>query len=132
MTVPPHASLLSSTNNHLPINSSSLANPANPADSFLTADSFPVGELLANCSAKIMNDDYSAEVPRDHQGELWVRGPAVMKGYWRNAVATKAIITDDGWLMTGDICTVNENNKFCIVDRKKVRFLFYFALFSNL
>lgn len=79
-----------------------------------------VGELLPNCEAKIMNDQETAEVPRGERGEIWIRAPSVMKGYWRNPKATREILTEDGWLKTGDICYVDENGRFYIVDRKKV------------
>lgn len=43
-----------------------------------------------------------------------------MKGYWRKPEATKETKTEDGWLKTGDIAYVDEENKFFVVDRKKV------------
>ena len=67
-----------------------------------------------------MNDAGTAEVPRGMPGELWVRGPIVMKGYWRDPTATREAITKDGWMMTGDVCYIDEDNHFHIVDRKKV------------
>ena len=89
-----------------------------------------VGELAANCEAKLMNDPGTAEVPRGTRGELWVRGPIVMKGYWRNEAATREVLTDDGWMITGDICYVDQDNNFHIVDRKKVRkFSFQITMF---
>jgi 4-coumarate--CoA ligase len=80
-----------------------------------------VGGLLPNCEAKIMNDEGTAEVPKGERGEIWVRAPNVMKGYWRNKKATMETLTPDGWLKTGDICFVDEHGLFYIVDRKKVR-----------
>ena len=80
--------------------------------------SFSVGELLANCEARIMSDDEKHEVPVGQRGELWIRAPNVMKGYWRRPDATRATKTSDGWLKTGDIAYV-ENGKFFVVDRKK-------------
>lgn len=79
-----------------------------------------LGELLPNCEAKIMNDDGTTEVPQGERGEIWIRSPGVMKGYWRNEKATKETKTDDGWLKTGDICYVDRQGLFYIVDRKKV------------
>ncbi|KAI9680666.1 MAG: hypothetical protein M1817_004106 [Caeruleum heppii] len=78
-----------------------------------------VGELNANCEAKIMDDAEKDEVPCGQRGELWVRAPNVMRGYWRNAKATKETLTEDGWLKTGDICYVDDRGKFHVVDRKK-------------
>ena len=84
-----------------------------------------VGELAANCEAKLMNDAGTVEVPRGTRGELWVRGPIVMKGYWRNEAATREVLTNDGWMITGDICYVDQDNNFHVVDRKKVERIFF-------
>ncbi|KAF7597599.1 hypothetical protein BBP40_000077 [Aspergillus hancockii] len=78
-----------------------------------------VGELNPNCEAKIMADDGVTELGRNQRGELWVRGPNIMKGYWRNPQATKETKTDDGWLKTGDIAYADDQGKFYVVDRKK-------------
>jgi long-subunit acyl-CoA synthetase (AMP-forming) len=66
-------------------------------------------------------DEDGRELPIGEPGELWVRAPNVMKGYWRNAKATSETMTSDGWLKTGDICRVDKDGKFFIVDRKKVQ-----------
>lgn len=79
-----------------------------------------VGELLASCEAKLMDDAGIHEVPKGAAGELWCCGPHVAKGYWRNLEATRNTITQDGWLKTGDIAFVDSNENFFIVDRKKV------------
>jgi 4-coumarate--CoA ligase len=85
-----------------------------------------VGELLANCSAKIMSSDSTdspssapVELPPNSRGELWVKAPNIMKGYWRNPAATAETLTPDGWLKTGDICYVDDKGFFRVVDRKK-------------
>jgi long-chain acyl-CoA synthetase len=52
-------------------------------------------------------------------GEIWVRGPNVFPGYWRNEEATRAALTDDGWLRTGDIAVVDDDGWLSIVDRAK-------------
>lgn len=75
--------------------------------------------MLANCEAKIMSDDGLTELPTGQRGELWVRAPNIMKGYWRNSSATSETLTPDGWLKTGDICFVDEKGYFTVVDRKK-------------
>ncbi|MCJ1428826.1 hypothetical protein MMC29_006737 [Sticta canariensis] len=114
MTGPPEASLQPTTNDSIQFTEFS------PFSTVISAnDASSVGELVANCSAKIMNEDASAEVGHGERGELWIRGPTVMKGYWRNEVATKTTVTEDGWLMTGDICTMSNSSNFRIVDRKK-------------
>ncbi|ORX97316.1 acetyl-CoA synthetase-like protein [Basidiobolus meristosporus CBS 931.73] len=53
------------------------------------------------------------------QGEVWVRGPAIMKGYFKNTELTKEVITEDGWLMTGDIGQWLPDGTLGIIDRKK-------------
>jgi len=85
------------------------------------SESASVGELNPNCSARIVSDDSAnpIDVPQGERGELWVRGPNVMKGYWRNPKATAETLTPDGWLKTGDICYMDEHKRFHIVDRKK-------------
>ncbi|KAH8722725.1 hypothetical protein GQ44DRAFT_751280 [Phaeosphaeriaceae sp. PMI808] len=84
------------------------------------SESFSVGEILANCEAKIVLDDEGkAEAPQGERGEVWVRGPNVMKGYWNKPDATKATLTPDGWLRTGDVAYVDKDNHFFIVDRIK-------------
>lgn len=69
-----------------------------------------------------MADDGVTEITeRNKRGELWVRGQNVMKGYWRNSKATKETKTEDGWLRTGDVTYVDDDGKFHVVDRMKVR-----------
>ncbi|PGG95599.1 hypothetical protein AJ79_09958 [Helicocarpus griseus UAMH5409] len=78
-----------------------------------------VGELNPNCEARIMAEDGVTELGLNQRGEIWVRGPNIMKGYWNKPEATKETLTGDGWLKTGDIGYVNDEGKFFIVDRKK-------------
>lgn len=82
--------------------------------------SFSVGELAPNCEAKIVDDEVGLhEVKQGERGELWVRAPNVMKGYWGRPEATRETLTEDGWLRTGDIAYIDKENKLFIVDRKK-------------
>jgi 4-coumarate--CoA ligase len=82
--------------------------------------SFSVGEVLGQCEAKIVLDDEGKiEAPQGERGEVWVRGPNVMKGYWNKPEATKETLTSDGWLKTGDVAYVDGEGHFFIVDRKK-------------
>ncbi len=63
-------------------------------------------------------DEEGKEVGKGEPGEMWVKGPQVMKGYLNRAESTDEILKD-GWLATGDIATVDEEGYFYIVDRKK-------------
>ncbi|KAH8690843.1 putative 4-coumarate-CoA ligase [Talaromyces proteolyticus] len=91
--------------------------------------SHSVGWPNANSEAKIMSlpdetadsNDFSTlkELGPNQSGELWVRGPQVMKGYWRNPKATAETLTPDGWLRTGDIAYYDEEEKFFISGRLK-------------
>jgi 4-coumarate--CoA ligase len=78
-----------------------------------------VGELNPNIEAMIVSEE-GKEVGVNERGEFWVKGPNVMKGYWRKPDATKDTLTEDGWLKTGDIAYRNERGFVYIVDRKKV------------
>src|ERR1700744_1963422 len=80
-----------------------------------------VGEPVPNCEVKLMAEDGIKEVPQGERGELWVKSPQLMKGYWKKPEATRDTLTEDGWLKTGDIAFQDEDGKFSIVDRKKVR-----------
>ncbi|RIB07615.1 hypothetical protein C2G38_2213947 [Gigaspora rosea] len=53
------------------------------------------------------------------QGEIWVRGPCITQGYYKNEKVTKETLTEDGWLQTGDIGEWKENGTLSIIDRKK-------------
>jgi len=59
------------------------------------------------------------EVPTGEAGELCVRGPQVMRGYWKHEAATADVLAPDGWLNTGDIAVMDEAGYLSIVDRKK-------------
>ncbi|KIM78767.1 hypothetical protein PILCRDRAFT_75136, partial [Piloderma croceum F 1598] len=66
-----------------------------------------VGKLIPNMSAKLVD------------GELFIKGPNIMKGYLRNPRADKETFTDDGWMRTGDVCWFDEGGNLFIVDRVK-------------
>ena len=80
----------------------------------------PVGSIglpLPSTFAKIVGDDGRTLLPGE-TGELAVKGPQVMSGYWNRDDETRAMIRD-GWLWTGDIARMDERGYFYIVDRKK-------------
>jgi long-chain acyl-CoA synthetase len=64
-------------------------------------------------------DDAGAAVGEGEPGELLVKGPQVMPGYWQRPDETAKVIDADGWLHTGDIATMDAEGYFRIVDRKK-------------
>lgn len=66
-----------------------------------------------------LRDDQGREVPAGQAGELCVRGPQVMRGYWQRDDETAKIIDAQGWLQTGDVARMDEHGFFYLVDRKK-------------
>ena len=64
-------------------------------------------------------DSAEHELPLGQAGELAIKGPQVMYGYWRNPGETQKVFTKDGWLLTGDIALVNEQGYVKILERKK-------------
>ncbi|MEE4464867.1 AMP-binding protein, partial [Azotobacter chroococcum] len=77
-----------------------------------------IGLPLASTLCQV-RDDEGHELPPGSRGELWVKGPQVMKGYWQNPEATAAVLDADGWLRTGDIAVIEPDGYLRIVDRKK-------------
>ena len=77
-----------------------------------------VGELVPETEAKVV-DDEGVEVSQGDRGELWIRGPQVMIGYWRNEEANIESVDEEGWLKTGDYVEVSNDGYISIVDRKK-------------
>jgi 4-coumarate--CoA ligase len=82
-------------------------------------DTGSVGMLHSNNECKLVDDDRH-EVGPGERGELYIRGPNICLGYWRNELATKDSIDKDGWLKTGDVAVFDNRGWFWIVDRKKV------------
>lgn len=77
-----------------------------------------IGMPVPSTEVKLIDDD-GKEVEMGEPGEICVRGPQVMSGYLNRPEATAEIISDDGWLATGDIARCDEDGYFYIVDRKK-------------
>lgn len=84
----------------------------------LTAYNGSIGLPVPSTEISV-RDDAGIELGFDEPGELWVRGPQVMLGYWHQESETKNVLTSDGWVKTGDIVTVNKQGFVKIVDRKK-------------
>lgn len=79
-----------------------------------------VGPALADTEEKVVDlETGTREVPRGEIGELLIRGPQVMQGYFNNAQATRETLTEDGWLHTGDIVRMDPDGYVWVLDRKK-------------
>ncbi|MDS4022758.1 MAG: AMP-binding protein [Candidatus Competibacter sp.] len=87
----------------------------NPVD--ITGFTGNVGLPLPSTDIRLC-DEEGNEVPPGERGELCARGPQVMRGYWQRPEETARAIRD-GWLLTGDVATMDEQGCFRIVDRKK-------------
>lgn len=88
----------------------------NPYD--LADYSGAIGLPVPSTEVRIVDDEGNV-LNYDQTGELQVRGPQVMQGYWQRPEATKEVINKEGWLSTGDIVRFDENGMIYIVDRKK-------------
>ena len=88
----------------------------NPVDS--TAYSGNIGLPMPNTLLKLIDDD-GHEVPPGTPGEIAIKGPQVMAGYWQRPDETAKVMTADGYFRSGDIGVVDERGYFRIVDRKK-------------
>ena len=78
-----------------------------------------VGLPMPDTEVSIRDAHSRTELPVGEAGELFVRGPQVMRGYWRQPDATAAVLDDDGWLATGDIARLNRDGFLHIVGRIK-------------
>ncbi|KAL2335211.1 hypothetical protein Fmac_016424 [Flemingia macrophylla] len=76
------------------------------------------GRLIAGMEAKIVNPNTGEAMFPEEQGELWLKGPLVMKGYVGDPEATSATLVD-GWLRTGDLCYFDKEGRLFVVDRMK-------------
>ncbi|MDE0803062.1 MAG: AMP-binding protein [Acidimicrobiales bacterium] len=88
---------------------------ATPPGNFKAGSS---GLTVANTECRLVSAD-GEDQDVGGRGELWVRGPQVMKGYLNNQAATDDTIDSDGWLHTGDVAEIDENGHVSIVDRVK-------------
>jgi long-chain acyl-CoA synthetase len=77
-----------------------------------------IGVPLPGVEVRLVDED-GRDVLAGDAGEVWVRGPNVFPGYWNDAEATALALTEDGWLRTGDIATVDDDGYLYLVDRAK-------------
>jgi acyl-CoA synthetase (AMP-forming)/AMP-acid ligase II len=77
------------------------------------------GPPMADTFEKIVSLDTGEELPAGEVGEVAVQGPQVMKGYWKRPEETKECLSEDGWLLTGDIGWLDEDGYLHVLDRKK-------------
>jgi acyl-CoA synthetase (AMP-forming)/AMP-acid ligase II len=95
---------------------------ASPATHYTVAGSERcgcVGLLMPSTECRIIAPETGTDAPAGERGEVWVRGPQVMKGYLNNPDATAITIDADGWLHTGDIGVVDDDGYLTVVDRLK-------------
>jgi acyl-CoA synthetase (AMP-forming)/AMP-acid ligase II len=78
-----------------------------------------VGRLVPGTEARIVDPDSRADLAAGRTGELWVRGPQLMRGYRNDPAATARTIDADGWLHTGDLCYFDQDGYLYVVDRLK-------------
>jgi acyl-CoA synthetase (AMP-forming)/AMP-acid ligase II len=78
-----------------------------------------VGRLLPNTQLRVVDPDTGADLHTDQIGELWVRGPQVMRGYRNRPEETTGILTADGWIRTGDLGSIDSDGFVTIIDRMK-------------
>jgi hypothetical protein len=78
-----------------------------------------IGPSVPNTESRIVDTESGEDVPTGERGELWIRGPQVMKGYLNNDEATRETVDDDGWLHTGDVAIADDDGYLTIVDRVK-------------
>jgi long-chain acyl-CoA synthetase len=98
------------------LSETSPAATCNPVDG--VAFSGSIGLPMSNTELCLL-DDEGREVPMGMPGEICIRGPQVMAGYWQRPDETARVMTADGFFRSGDIGTVDERGYFKIVDRKK-------------
>jgi long-chain acyl-CoA synthetase len=77
-----------------------------------------IGVPLSGVEVRLVDAEGEDALSGD-SGEIWVRGPNVFPGYWRDEQATAAALTPDGWLRTGDVAVVDDDGYLYIVDRAK-------------
>ncbi|WP_324275458.1 AMP-binding enzyme [Blastococcus brunescens] len=74
---------------------------------------------MPNTECRLIDPGTGEDAAPGERGELWIRGPQVMKGYLNNAEATANTVDPDGWLHTGDVAVVDDEGRYTVVDRVK-------------
>ncbi len=77
-----------------------------------------IGRPLPGVEVRLVDVD-GGDVTVGDPGEIWVRGPNVFAGYWEDPVTTRQVLTDDGWLVTGDVAVADPEGRLELVDRVK-------------
>ncbi|ESQ34749.1 hypothetical protein EUTSA_v10007285mg [Eutrema salsugineum] len=77
------------------------------------------GKLTCDVEARIMDPNSGRALGINQTGELWLKGPTIAKGYFKNQEATNETINSEGWLKTGDLCYIDEDGFVFVVDRLK-------------
>lgn len=78
-----------------------------------------IGTPFPSTEIRIVDPESLQDVARGESGELWVKGPQRFRGYWKNEESTRSTVTEDGWLRTGDVVTMDEDGFLFVVDRLK-------------
>jgi long-chain acyl-CoA synthetase len=94
------------------------ASPVVTTSSGIEARIGSVGKVVPDLELRLVDTD-GTDVLAGDPGEIWVRGPNVFLGYWRNPEATARVITPDGWLRTGDVAVTDDDGYLWLVDRVK-------------
>ena len=104
-------------------NTYGLTETSSPATCLADADALPrvdsVGRPIPVGECRTVDPETGKDVAAGEVGELWIRGPMVVAGYWANPAATAAAIVQDGWLRTGDLATIDAEGYVLIRDRIK-------------
>ena len=87
-----------------------------PGDNF---DDISCGPIIPGTDARIVDPETKERLADSAVGELWIKGPGVMLGYYRNPEATAAVIDDEGWLNTGDLAHFDDNGSLWVDGRSK-------------
>ncbi|CAH8252969.1 unnamed protein product [Arabidopsis lyrata] len=77
------------------------------------------GKLSASMEGRIVDPVTGQILGPNQTGELWLKGPSIMKGYFSNEEATSSTLDSEGWLRTGDLCYIDEDGFIFVVDRLK-------------